>query len=325
VLGVSAIPVGAPSLAIYWIGQALGYYDQENIDASMEAIPGGNVAQGAQMVVNGRADFVVQLLEGVVAPVAQGKDPGLVFVYSVYQRPTFRMLVPGNASYTSVAQLKGKRIGIPAPGLPVEPLLKAFVAPSGMTLNDFPVDIVGVSIPAAEALKNGRIDALFTASVTLGQYRGAGYDFKELPAPPEFGKLVGPSAAVRRETLKDPARRDAVVRMLRAWAKSTVFAINNPEAAIKLDYRLFPEMKPKNVSDAAGIEQGVIAIKIGMQDWGVKYDGKWGKQRPDSVLTIANNLGMKVPDPDALFTNELIDEINNFDEGAVIKQAKEFR
>jgi NitT/TauT family transport system substrate-binding protein len=326
VFGVSALPVGTPSIPVYWIGKALGYQDQENLDGQMEGLPGGNVAQGAQMVVAGRADVVVQLFEGVVVPVSQNKDPGLTFVYCVYQHATFRMLVPANSGITSVTQLKGKRIGIAASGLPVEPLLKAYLAPSGVKPEDMAaIDVVGLSSPAAEALKNGRIAALFTASVTEGQYKGAGYDFVALRAPDAFTGLIGASAAVRRDVLKDAAKRDALVRFFRVWAKSSAFALANPAAATKLNYQLFPETKPKRVSEAAAIEAGVTAIKVGAQDWGVKRDGKWGKFPDDAVTNVANYLGVKVPDPKLLYTNELIDEINNFDEAAVIKQAKEFR
>lgn len=326
VLGVSALPVGTPSIPVYWIGKALGYQEQENIDGQMEGIPGGNVAQGAQMVVAGRADVVVQLLEGVVVPVSLNKDPGLTFVYGVYQHATFRMLVPTNSGITSVTQLKGKRIGIAASGLPVEPLLKAYLAPSGVKPEDMAaVDVVGLSSPAAEALKTGRIAALFTASVTEGQYKGAGYDFVALRAPDAFTRLVGASAAVRRDALKDPAKRDALVRFFRVWAKSSAFALANPAAATKLNYQLFPETKPKRMSEQAAIEAGVTAIRVGSQDWGVKRDGKWGKFPDDAVSNVANYLGVKVPDPKLLYTNELIDEINQFDEAAVIKQAKEFK
>jgi ABC-type nitrate/sulfonate/bicarbonate transport system permease component len=137
--------------------------------------------------------------------------------------------------------------------------------------------------------------------------------------------LIGASAAVSRASLKDPAKRDAIIRFLRVWSKAIVFAKTNPEAAVKTDYAMFPELKPRNLSDAEAVRQGVQAQAAVIPDYSAPHGGKWG-QFPDKVLsTYADFLGIKVPDADSLYTNELIDAVNDFDAAAVVQKAKDFK
>jgi NitT/TauT family transport system substrate-binding protein len=325
VVGVSAVSVGLPSVAAYWIGKPLGFQAEEGIVADMRAVTGGNAAQAAQLVISGQADLCITSVETVIVPASQGKDPGLVFVYNFYQRPTWRLIVAAGGGVATVAQLKGKRVGIPIAGNPAEPMLKAFLDDAGLGMTDVGIDSVGVDAPAAQALKDQRISALLTVSLTASLWQAAGYDFAAMPAPRQFDTLIGASAAVSRTSLKDPAKRDAIIRFLRVWAKSVVFAKTNPEAAVKIDYAMFPELKPRNLSDAEAVRQGVQAQSVVIPDYGSPRDGTWGRF-PDKVLsTYADFLGITVPDADGLYTNELIDAVNDFDAAAVVQKAKDFK
>jgi NitT/TauT family transport system substrate-binding protein len=325
VVGVSAVSVGLPSVAAYWIGKPLGFQAEEGIDADMRAVTGGNAAQAAQLVISGQADLCITSVETVIVPAAQGKDPGLVFVYNFYQRPTWRLIAQTGGGIETVAQLKGRRVGIPIAGNPAEPMLKAFLAEAGLGMTDVNIDSVGIDAPAAQSLKGKQISALLTVSLTAALWQAAGYDFTAMPAPKQFDNLIGASAAVSRASLKDPAKRDAIIRFLRVWSKAIVFAKTNPEAAVKTDYAMFPELKPRNLSDAEAVRQGVQAQAAVIPDYSAPHGGKWG-QFPDKVLsTYADFLGIKVPDADSLYTNELIDAVNDFDAAAVVQKAKDFK
>ena len=58
-----------------------------------------------------------------------------------------------------------------------------------------------------------------------------------------------------------------------------------------------------------------------------KVDGKWGAFRPEAFRDYARFLGVPAdaPDPAPLWTNDLIAEINNFDEAAVIAKARNYK
>jgi NitT/TauT family transport system substrate-binding protein len=266
-------------------------------------------------------------LESVVVPASQGKDTGLVFVYSLFPRPNWRLLVNAKGDITSTVQLKGKTIGLFAPGNPSEPLLGVFLAGAGLTLRDVKLQVVGLGLPAAEALKNGAVDAILMVSPVSAVWQAVGFDFRELPPPPTFTSLMGPAIAIRRSVLNDPANREPTMRFLRTWAKATLFATVNPDAAIKLDYAAYPAAKPRNVSDAQALTMGKAMQNEMLPDFAQKVDGKWGAFRSDGFAKYIAFLGLtdKIPDINALWSNALIAEINNFDANAVIEQAKNFK
>lgn len=320
---MTAVAQGATTVPVYWIGKDLGFNKQESIDASVLTVPNGNTAQGAQLVASGQADAFLTSIESVVVPASLGRNTGLVFVYDFYQRPQWRLLVSKESGITGVAQLKGKTVGIPTPGNPAEPMLKAFLSDGGLTMGDVTVQSVGVEIPAAQALKTGQVAAVLAVILSSAIWQAAGYDFVALPEPSAFNDLIGPAIAVARTTLNDPARRDAIVRFLRTLAMSCVFAETNPKAAIEADYRLFPTAKPRGVSDAEAVAQGMRAQASVIDGYTKPFGGRWGAFPPNAFAKYASFLGLKIADIDTLWTSELIGDVNKFNAGDVEKQAKE--
>ena len=327
VIVMTGSPQGSTSVAMYWIGKPLGFQAEENIDAEVLTVPGGNVAQSAQLVLSGKADAALMSPDTVLVPTSQGRDVGLVFAYNFYQRPTYKLLVSPTSGITSVAQLKGKAVGIGSRGNPAEPMLKAFLADAGMQISDIDLQPVGVDIPAAQALKNGQISALLGVAPAWAVWDAAGYAFTALPTPKIFEQLIGSGVAVARQSLKDPAKRDALMRFFRTWAKSTVFVNANPEAAMRVNFESFPLAKPRNLSDADALKQGVRAQAIVLQDYGSNVDGKWGAYHPTAFRRYVDYLGLseKIADVDALWTNDLTAGINDFDAEAVRRKAATYK
>lgn len=318
---------GAPAVSIYWVGIPMGFFAEENIDPVILNAPNGNMAQGAQMVAAGQADAVLTSIESVVLPASQNKDTGLVFVYNFYTRPSFRLIVKKDSPFNTVADLKGKTIGISNSGNPDEPMLNSYLADAGLSRKDVNVQIVGNGLPAAQAIKNGDIAAAQEVAMTSSAWMQAGYPFKSLPEPKQFDDLIGAAVAVRRTALRDPERRSAIIRFLRAWAKSAVFVKANPQAAVDLDFKMFPQAKPRGVSDAEALKQGIATQAAIMDLYTTKVNGKWGAFKPNAFPSYMKFLGIadKIPDVNALWSNQLNDEINDFDEAPVIKKAQDYK
>ncbi|HWG05137.1 MAG TPA: ABC transporter substrate-binding protein [Beijerinckiaceae bacterium] len=318
---------GAPSVSVYWVGKAVGFDKEENVDPDILVAPQGNVAQSTQLVIAGKADAALTSIESVIEPAAQGKDPGLVFVYNFFTRPQWNMLVDPASGIHSVADLKGKDIGISALGNPAEPMLGAFLKEGGLSLSDVRVNGVGNAIPAAMALKNGQLAADMAVTMSSVLWGDAGFNFVRLPDPKLFSEIMGAAVLVQRATLADPVKRDAIVRFLRFWAKSQLFVKENPRAAIRLNYQMFPQMKPRNASDDDAIERG-MRMQAAMSDsYTTKVDGKWGAFPSTAFPKYAEFLGIadRIPDLPKLWTNDLIDDVNRFDEQAVIAKAQSYK
>lgn len=318
-------PLGITSVPVYWIGKPLGFNAQEGIDVDIRSTL-GNAAEGPQLVAAGRSDVTITALEGLLVPASQHRDTGLVFVYDFYQRPVFRLLVAANSGIKSVAELKGKKIGIIAPGNPAEALLKLFLAESGMTSSDVDIQVVGQDLPAAEALRTGRVNALLQPRTTYALWQVNGYDFRELPQPKSFNGLVSSSFAVARSSLADPAKRAAIVHFFRTIAMATIFTKANPEAAIKLDYAMYPQIKPKSASEAAAVKRAVSALILCMADYTVDTT-RLGAFPERALARYADLIGLsgKIGNVNALWSNALIPEIDDFDHQAVIRKAETYK
>lgn len=321
------ISVGAPQVSVYWVGKPLGFFAEENIDARVEVAPNSNMAQGAQLVIGGQADAVLTSIESVLLPFTQNKDTGLTFVYNFYTKPQYRIAVRENSNISSVADLKGKLLGLSHSGNPVEPMLTSYLSDSGVSRDAIRSQVVGNAMPAAEALKGGQIDATMQVAMNFANWREVGYNFKLLPEPKEFSKLIGAAVGVRRSALVDPERRSAIVRFLRAWAKSQLFVRENPQAAVELNFKQFPQARPRNVTDADALRSGMNAQAAVMDVYTTKVGGKWGAFPTTVFNDYVRFLGLpeNIPDLGSLWSNDLIAEINNFDENVVIEKARNYK
>jgi hypothetical protein len=62
------------------------------------------------------------------------------------------------------------------------------------------------------------------------------------------------------------------------------------------------------------------------QRWGASSVEEWKTYIAIAAKSTNNpQLPQQIGDPSNVFTNELVDEINNFDKAAVVKQAREFK
>ena len=321
------ISPGAPQVSIYWIGKPLGFFAEENIDARIEVAPNSNMAQGTQMVIGGQADAVLTSTEAVMLPYSQNKDTGLVFVYSFYTKPTYRISVLPDSPIKTAADLKGKLLGLSHSGNPIEPMLNAYLGEFGVTRDSIKTQVIGNALPAAEALKNSQVDASMQVSMSVAAWREAGYQVRYLPEPKQFEKIMGAAVAVKRSALADPEKRSATIRFLRAWAKSAVFVKANPQAAVELDFKQFPQAKPRGIADAEAVRKGMNAQDAVMDSYTEKVEGRWGAFKPNAFKDYVEFLGIKdtLPDPSPVWTNDLIAEINNFDEAAIVAMAKNYK
>ena len=137
------IAVGGKNLFYYLpltIAEQLGYFKAEGLDVAIVDFAGG--AKALQAVVGGSADVVSGAFEHTInmqakgqamrAFVLQGLAPQIVLGINPKTMPNFK----------SVADLKGKKIGVTAPGSSTHVLLNFVLAKAGIKPSD--VSIIGV-------------------------------------------------------------------------------------------------------------------------------------------------------------------------------------
>jgi NitT/TauT family transport system substrate-binding protein len=155
------IAVGGKNLLYYLpltIAEQLGYFKQEGLDLTIVDFAGG--ARALQAVVGGSADVVSGAFEHTVnmqfkgqpmrAFVLQGRAPQIVLGVNPKTMP----------NYKAVADLKGKKIGVTAPGSSTNVMVNFILAKAGLKPGDVSIVGVGAGNGAVAAMRSGQIDAI---------------------------------------------------------------------------------------------------------------------------------------------------------------------
>ena len=156
-----AIAVGGKNLFYYLpltIAEQLGYFKDEGLQVEISDFAGG--AKALQALVGGSADVVSGAYEHTInmqakgqqitAFVLQGRAPQIVLGVSAKNMP----------NYKSIADLKGKKIGVTAPGSSTNMMANFVLAKGGLKPTDVSFIGVGASAGALSALRSGQIDAI---------------------------------------------------------------------------------------------------------------------------------------------------------------------
>jgi len=155
------IAVGGQALTYYLpltIADRLGYFKDEGLDVTISDFAGGSKA--LQAVVGGSADVVSGAFEHNINMqskgqffrcfVLQGRAPMIAIGVSTKNMP----------DYKSPADLKGKKIGVTAPGSSTQMMVNFFLAKHGLKPSDVSIIGVGAGAGAVTALRSGQIDAI---------------------------------------------------------------------------------------------------------------------------------------------------------------------
>jgi NitT/TauT family transport system substrate-binding protein len=230
----------------------------------------------------------------------------------------------------TIADLKGKMIGVISMGSAGVPVAKALVATAGLNPeSDVTIVVAGEGAQTAAMLRSKQVDALSHFDTQYAMVENAGVklrllDTKEIDRYPANGFLA------LDETLK--SRRADAVAVAKGYAMGTVFAIANPEAAVKILYEVFPQTKPTGKDEATAIRDDVRVIGARIVNWKLDKAGvkRWGENSETNYAAYAEFMQKygiikeKVSAKD-LMTNDLIADINRFDPAKVAAEAKAFK
>ena len=219
------VAVGGKNLLYYLpltIAESLGYFKSEGLDVTIADFAGGSRA--LQAVVGGSADVVSGAFEHTInmqvkgqrmrAFVLQGRAPQIVLGINPKTLP----------AYKSVADLKGKKIGVTAPGSSTNIVANFVLAKAGIKPNEVSIIGVGAGSGAVAAMRSGQIDAMSNLDpvITLLQRSGdlkivtdtrlvADAD-KLFGGPMPAGCLYAPQAFIDKNPNTTQALTNAMVR-----------------------------------------------------------------------------------------------------------------
>jgi len=250
--------------------------------------------------------------------------------YTAYQGYIYGFAVPLDSPIKTVADLRGKKIGLTAMSSAGLIVARALVQAEGMNPDsDVSIVVAGEGAQTAALLRTKQVDALSQFDTQYAMVENAGIKLRMLERP-EIAKFPSNGIIALDETLK--TRRKEAVAIGRGYAMGSVFAIANPEATVRIFWEVYPQSKPVGKDEATALKDDVNVLSARIRSFKLEAGGasKWGESVPANYqaylewLVQNGVLKDKVVAGD-LITNDLIDEINAFDVAAIQKLAKEWK
>lgn len=316
----------SPIIINILIPERLGYYREEGL--SVECIPLGSNAAVMGSLQIGRIDFGVGTPAFEIPIVARGEKLPIVDFYEYTYPFKWGLAVKPGSPVKTLADLKGKRIGVSGLGQTDYPVGQAVFRLAGIDpQKQLTWLAVGEGVTAGEALRRGDIDGLFYFDTGFGAIEAAGIQLRYLTLPADVPKVGGLYLTATRDMLKQ--HREWAVGLARGVAKASIFVRENPEAAAYTFIQMFPEAAPKGKSLKEQIAAIVVPV-LKRQRLYRSYDKsvtKWGHISAaewQEEIKFAGAEG-KIKDPSIFYTNDLIDEINRFDADKIRAQARSFK
>ncbi len=169
------VAVGGKNLLYYLpltVAEQLGYFKAEGLDVTIVDFAGGSRA--LQAVVGGSADVVSGAFEHTVNMQFKGQRMRAFVLQGAAPQIVLGINPKTMAGYKALADLKGKKIGVTAPGSSTNVMLNFVLAKAGLKPSDVSVIGVGAGNGAVAAMRSGQIDAISNLDpvITLLQRSG---------------------------------------------------------------------------------------------------------------------------------------------------------
>jgi NitT/TauT family transport system substrate-binding protein len=231
----SHIAIGSASLGLTYlpliIAEHQGYFKQAGLDVEVSGFPGGSKALEALM--GGSIDVASGAYSNTLTMAARGQK--LIAFAEQVGCPGFSLVVGKGqaAKFHSLADLKGMKIGVSAPGSSSHMVLNFLLKQGGVAESDVAVIGVGSSSGAVAAVRSGQIDAMLGNEPidTMLEESHDAIIFTNMRSQPESDKVFGgqyPEASfyaradfIARYPKTVQAIADAVVRAERWLTKAT--------------------------------------------------------------------------------------------------------
>jgi len=309
--------------APYAIATKMGWFAKDGIKIELVPMPGSTDCVKA--VATKDVSYGVPSIE----PVAIIRQQGIKIknYYTAYQANIYGIAVPEDSAIKTFADLKGKTIGVTSMASAGVIIARALAANNGFNPDkDISIVVAGEAAQTAALLRSHQVDALSQFDTQYALTENAGAKLRMLDTS-EIAKFPSNGFIALEDTLVN--KRAEAVAVGKGYAMGTVFALANPEAAIRILWEVFPQTKATGKDEATAMRDDVKTLEARAKSWKLESVGakKWGEnivQNYDAYgdFLVKNGvLKQKIPGTD-LVTNDLIDDINKFDAGEIERQAK---
>jgi NitT/TauT family transport system substrate-binding protein len=305
------------------VATKMGWFEKAGVKIELVPLPGSGDC--TKLVATGEIPFALPSAEPVLVIRPQGAD--VKFFYTAYQGNIYGFAVTEDSPLKSVADLKGKKIGVIGMGSAGAIVARALVSDAGMDpTKDVSIVVAGEGGQTAALLSAKQVDALSQFDTQYALVENAGVKLRYFDHP-EIAKFPSNGFIALGDTLK--AKRKQAIALAKGYAMGTAFAMANPEAAIRILWEVYPQTKATGKDEATAMRDDIATLNARAKSWAYEKVGakRWGDNVTENYSTYIDWLlkngviKQKIPVGD-MVVNDLLDEINTFDTAAIVAEAK---
>lgn len=221
----------------FLIAQTLGYDRENGLVMATSEVAGGTKA--IQALLGGSVDVAAASMPDAVQLAVEGRDVrGFLLLYT---RPTAALAVTPSLSSTmrTVRDLKGRTIGVSAPGSASHHILNFLLVSNGLSPDAVSTVSVGMSASSVAALERGSVDAavLLGSAIAVFERRQPRQTFLvdlRTPAGAQvFGSEVFPSLGLMAKESWLRANADTARRLVRAVTQGMQWVRERPAEQVR--------------------------------------------------------------------------------------------
>ncbi|MBI3710390.1 MAG: ABC transporter substrate-binding protein [Proteobacteria bacterium] len=311
--------------APFAVATKMGWYAADGVKVQLVPLPGSTDC--VKNVATRELPFSLPSVEPLAVIRPQGVK-AKVF-YTAYQGNIYGIAVPADSPIKTFADLKSKKIGLTSMASAGVLVARALAAANGMDPDkDIHLVVAGEGAQTAALLRSNQIDALSQFDTQYALVENAGIKLRRLDTK-DIDRFPSNGFIALEETLQK--NRKEAAALARGYARGTIFATLNPEAAIRIAYEVFPQIKPTGKDEATALAEDTKTLAARARSLNARNGpgAKWGENNMADYAAYVEFMlkwGVikeKVEAQD-LVTNELIAEINNFDAARIAADAKAY-
>lgn len=310
-----------------FVAHGLGFYEEEGLNVSLQPSPGSS--QQIQYMLAGQGtggSIDMHMIVGL-----RKKEPGkpMVAVYSHLPASVYGIGVLEGGPVQKLEDLKGRTAGVPTRASGTYPFLLAAARLANLSEDDFEIVPVGFGPTASQALISGRIQLISATISGLNMLRYLSnttdaWKFRRIEVPMD----AWPTNAMIFTKDEVENERDKVVGVLRAFAKAHVFVSENPEAALRIVQKQYPELVEER-----DMERNIQLVKWSMEETystpATRAHPLLGWFDPDvwnGTDRYYKEMGLIEQDQSVwdVVDQSLLEAANDFDKEAIRKMAREY-
>jgi NitT/TauT family transport system substrate-binding protein len=344
-IGIGGALSAAPVMAeVVTIGQAttttltfapiyaameLGFFKEEDIEPKILEFLGSSillpqVASKSVTIGFPNADVLIMSRQ-------PGRDAlPLKFFYNAARSSIWEFVVPESSPIKTVADLRGKVIGVGALANGNVPITRAMFRELGMApTKDYSFAAIGVGAPAFRATLNGDVDAYNTFDVNIAAFEMTGAKIRRLPTAKKYADLFSNGFLAHEDTVKQNPK--VLIGFGRALTKGVLVCEANGDWCVRNFWKHNPSLKPGQGSEEEKMAVGrhVLAERmkhyLAFPEGQPRQFGSFDEQIwKDFVVALydGGELTTKDIDISTLYTNVFVPEFNKLDTEKIRALAK---